>query len=358
MRRRSYPDVKPGQRSLSASAFNDQVQAVEALSRMQASRGIRLSTGASGVQIGPDEVPRFRVRLTANAGGQYSWVEVIENGTGGWTVLNDGRSGGPGNWPAYEQNSATVATDPSTGPIVELRPGQVGEYYEFDASGAMGAGAGPNDICYFRNVGDALNIWHFTPSVPGQNTNPYPWVGNTDTTLAWAVPFPTPRGGSIDAIGICANAMPFSFLGVYDSASPTSVLPNQLLAQHNVAATAGAFVSAPLNLTFQAGRLYWLAWAMTDPTNLNPGNPGNCWGVQPVNMCGFWPGTNPGNPFAYGIPQIMSLGAYNAAGWTQLPGTWPQTQAAGLRFLTYTFGPVQGQLAGELAPSICVRFSA
>lgn len=58
------------------------------------------------------------------AGFPHSWEEIVPDGAGGWTVVAGGRSGGPGQNPAYEENGNCV----TAGTIVDLQPGIQGEY--------------------------------------------------------------------------------------------------------------------------------------------------------------------------------------------------------------------------------------
>ncbi len=147
LRERPFKIVRrPGDRA-SASELNRAGAAIERISTLS---GPNLHGDGAGYHFRPPDSECIDAQLTAKDDSlppKYSWVQVIPNGTGGFTQPGDAISGSFTSLPAYEFNSVSV----STPAYVKLYKGQ-GPWMYFYAGSAPRAGTWYTEYLHIENL--------------------------------------------------------------------------------------------------------------------------------------------------------------------------------------------------------------
>ena len=139
------------------------------------------------------------------------------------------------------------------------------------------SGSGGKDVDYFRQVGTSPLELRYSTAIT-QNTLGI--VGLSSATF-YAVPFTSPRSGTIDRIGVnvtsAAAAGKKARLGIYSATSATNLYPSaKVLDSGEIAIDATGAVEATVSQALTAGTLYWLVILADAAISVKAVQPSSC----------------------------------------------------------------------------------
>lgn len=198
------------------------------------------------------------------------------------------------------------------------------------ATPSGGGGGSTKELTYFKQIGTTpIESWYVAGQVNGLAMT----TGALTVNRLYAMPFYSPRGGTLDRIGIQVTTLGASGaarLGIYSATSDTNLYPSTLVLDAGTISTATTGMKTlTISQALSANTLYWLVLVCGTAACT----------IRSLAVGGVWPIFGATNALA----TASGVGLYVAFTYAALPATFPASATL---------------LSAVPIPAIGVRFSA